>query len=63
VQLGGFLAGLGVCDSADDVIPESSLRVEGSLCSKALACPHVNQFGDDGGCAEIDSQAEYRVGL
>ena len=63
MQIGGLFAGLGICDSADDVIAESSLRVEGGFCSQASACPHVDQFGDNGGCAEIHSQAEYRLGL
>jgi hypothetical protein len=28
-----------------------------------LAGPHVDQLGDHRGCSEIDSQAEYRLGL
>ena len=62
LKLGEFFVGPGVCDSADDIVAEAGLRIECGFGGPAPAAGHVDEPGDNGGCAEIDGQAEYRLG-
>ena len=61
VQLGQLLTGRAVCDPADNIIAELRLRIQGGGGCYCSGFGHIQQFGDDGGCADIHGQAEYRL--
>jgi hypothetical protein len=58
IQLGRFLIGLGVGDSAYDVIAVLSLGIGGRLSCCAPAGGHIQQFGDDRTCTNINGCAK-----
>jgi hypothetical protein len=62
VKLGEFFIGLSVCDSADNIVAEACLGIQGGFGSLTLTGGHINESGYDCGCAEIDGQAENHAG-
>jgi hypothetical protein len=58
IQLGRFLLGLGVGDSAYDIIAVLSLGIGGRLRCCAAAGGHIQQFGDDRACTNINGCAK-----
>ena len=50
-----------VGDPADNILPESDLRVHGAILGEGFPADQVDQVGGQLGCADVNSQPQQRA--